>query len=247
MEQINREDESAKVIERICWQYGHSLAAQEPAKTSVTALRWKAAEWLDQEAAPWFAGADRKRHVAVADLASDVAKIGTLHHRFLQRMSLDGECDGPDLERQLARMVELGEFTGADSAVLDLPAVSRFWQSEAGWEIRRRRAQVRREVPFTARFSPLELETMTGAPMAPELGDEFVVVQGVADLLVLDEHELWLLDFKTDQVPPDGLAAKCALYRPQLKLYAAALEAIHGRPVTRCWLHFLRPGETVPV
>jgi ATP-dependent exoDNAse (exonuclease V) beta subunit len=56
-----------------------------------------------------------------------------------------------------------------------------------------------------------------------------------------------LLDFKTDQVAAAGVAAKEKLYRPQLKLYAAALAAIYGKPVARCWLHFLAPGVTVSV
>ena len=50
--------------------------------------------------------------------------------------------------------------------------------------------------------------------------DEFVVVQGVADLVVLLPEEIWLVDFKTDEIAADELPEKKRLYEPQLKLYA---------------------------
>jgi ATP-dependent helicase/nuclease subunit A len=79
------------------------------------------------------------------------------------------------------------------------------------------------------------------------LEDEFVVVQGVADLVVLLPEEIWLADFKTDEIRQDGLPDKIKAYAPQLKLYAHALEKIYSRPVTEHWLHFLAVRQTVEV
>jgi len=76
------------------------------------------------------------------------------------------------------------------------------------------------------------------------LAGEFVVVQGIADLVVLLDEEIWLLDFKTDDVKGTELQARAQEYEPQLRLYALALERIYQRPVTRRWLHFLSVGET---
>jgi ATP-dependent helicase/nuclease subunit A len=90
----------------------------------------------------------------------------------------------------------------------------------------------------------MELETATGVKAAPGLADEFVVVQGVADLVVLLPKEIWLLDFKTDDPFGNDLPARVKTYTPQLRLYALALEKIHARPVTRCWLHFLAARRT---
>jgi ATP-dependent exoDNAse (exonuclease V) beta subunit len=69
----------------------------------------------------------------------------------------------------------------------------------------------------------------------------------VADLAVLLPKEIWLVDFKTDDVTAKDLAEKVEFYSPQLKLYARALEKIYSRPVTNCRLHFLSARETVPV
>src|SRR5208282_319520 len=95
------------------------------------------------------------------------------------------------------------------------------------------------------RFSPVELHAIAGVESAAGLDDEFVVVQGVADLVVLLPKEIWLLDFKTDHVHANELPAKLKIYEPQLKLYARALEKIYSRSITRCWLHFLSIRETV--
>jgi len=70
-------------------------------------------------------------------------------------------------------------------------------------------------------------------------------VQGVADLMVLLPGEIWLVDFKTDEINPRELAERRRLYEPQLKLYVEALSRIYSRPVTSCWLHFLTARQTV--
>jgi ATP-dependent helicase/nuclease subunit A len=173
--------------------------------------------------------------------------VGTLHHRFLQRMVLTGACDAADLETQRGGLVERGVFSAAEAAALDLAALVNFWRGEVGSEVRANVSLVKRELPFTARFTPKELERLTGAKVLPAVADEFVVVQGVADLVVVRERELWLLDFKTDQLRAGELAGKVSAYRPQLQIYAAALSAIYNQPVTRSWLHFLAVGETVEV
>jgi ATP-dependent exoDNAse (exonuclease V) beta subunit len=102
-------------------------------------------------------------------------------------------------------------------------------------------------LPFTAKFSPAELAEITGAKADGGLENEFVVVQGVADLVVLLPREIWLADFKTDQTRADELPDKTKLYKPQLKLYARAMEKIYSRPAAICWLHFLSARRTVEI
>jgi len=101
-------------------------------------------------------------------------------------------------------------------------------------------------LPFTARFAPDELRNAADAK-SHFLEDEFVVVQGVADLAVLLPKEIWLVDFKTDQFAVAELAEKVKLYEPQLRLYAQALERIYGRKVSKALLHFLAVRKTVEV
>jgi ATP-dependent exoDNAse (exonuclease V) beta subunit len=91
------------------------------------------------------------------------------------------------------------------------------------------------------------LDEILGTKSESKLDGEFVVVQGVADVVVLLPKEIWLADFKTDEVHANELPEKMRLYAPQMKLYARALAKIHSRPVTNCWLHFLSARKTVSV
>jgi ATP-dependent exoDNAse (exonuclease V) beta subunit len=64
---------------------------------------------------------------------------------------------------------------------------------------------------------------------------------------VLLPQEIWLVDFKTDEIRAGELPAKTKSHAPQLKLYAHALSRIYSRPVTNCWLHFLSQKRSIPV
>ena len=128
------------------------------------------------------------------------ADTGTAHHKFLQQVALEDANDVAALESEANRLEQEKVLSADERAALDLEDVAAFWNSEPGRKIRAQAANVRRELAFTARFSPAELAAITGAKSAPGLEDEFVVVQGVADLVVLLPEEIWLADFKTDEI-----------------------------------------------
>jgi ATP-dependent helicase/nuclease subunit A len=129
--------------------------------------------------------------------------------------------------------------------LLDWDGLGAFWSSELGARIRTEAGFVQRELPFTARFSPQELAGITGEPVDPSLASEFVVVQGVVDLAVIRPQEIWVLDFKTDDVAPKELSDKVKRYEPQLRLYAQALQRIYKRPAVGVWLYFLEAREQI--
>ena len=53
-------------------------------------------------------------------------------------------------------------------------------------------------------------------------------------------EEIWLVDFKTDQMTKADVPEKVKLYQIQLRCTAPrALSRIYRRPVTRMFLHFL--------
>jgi ATP-dependent helicase/nuclease subunit A len=154
------------------------------------------------------------------------------------------------LRNEAERLVQADFLTEREAAALDFAALLGFWESPVGQQVRAHAGRVQREVPFTARFTVRELEAMglmqtrnaeTGTRNSE---DEFVVVQGVADLVVFGEREIWLLDYKTDQFDETELPAKLQEHGPQLSLYALALERIYQKQVTRTWLHFLALGKT---
>jgi ATP-dependent helicase/nuclease subunit A len=168
-----------------------------------------------------------------------------LHHRFLEHLDLDKAEDAKALMTQAEALVQRGVFSEVEASTLDLAGISTFWASPVGRQIRTHLVNVRRELPFTARFALAEVQAALGQPPINLSSEEFVVVQGVVDLAVLLDKEIWVLDFKTDSVFGEALRLRANGYAPQLRLYAMALEAIYQKPVRHQWLHFLNAGETV--
>ena len=235
------EKAKSKLKKMLEWQYGFAAATVRAAKSSVTALRRQAADELEDEAERIFPA----RPIARAKLSA--ADAGTATHKFLQRFSFEKAADLKSLKAEAERLEREKILSADERAILDFAALENFWNSEAGMKIRDNAANVRRELAFTAKFSPKELAKILGTTQVENLDDEFVVVQGVADLAVLLPDEIWLVDFKTDAVRGDELAGKIKIYEPQLRLYANALVKIYSRPVTNCWLHFLSARKTVGV
>ena len=249
-----------KLRKTLEWQYEFNAATRRKAKSSVTELR-RAAEELDEEAEPVFsfqfsgrrlaralAPLGRNPHSALRTSHLNAAEAGTAHHKFLQHVALESAGSVASLESEARRLEREKILTADERAVLDLEALADFWGSPPGRKIHAQPPDsVKRESPFTAKFSPTELAEITGAKAEAGLENEFVVVQGVADLVVLLPKEIWLVDFKTDQVRAAELAEKIKIYEPQLKLYARALVKIYSKPVANCWLHFLAARKTVEV
>jgi ATP-dependent helicase/nuclease subunit A len=241
----DRGELSVDWLGRMTWRYPHEPATREPAKSSVSVLRrrglapdedaWPLAA-VTMEASGTLTGADR----------------GSAHHRFLEMMPLEIGHDVDALRFEAERLCREGVLSREEAEVLDYWGVAAFWGSKVGGRIRAQSEHVRRELPFTARFSLKELETLglSGsfeASLWEGRTDEWMVVQGMVDLAVVMPEELWILDYKTDRIGRLGLPEKLSVYRPQLQLYARALARIYRRPVTEKWLHFLEAGETVPV
>jgi ATP-dependent helicase/nuclease subunit A len=241
---------------RLAWQYPFSAATRQPAKTSVSALRRQAAEAGDDEAVPAFqdrgSSEDTRFTFHVSRFTPpaprlSAADIGSAHHVFLQLVSLDRVGSVAELREEAQRLRREHALADEAAVQLDFEALAAFWASDIGRKILAQARFVQRELAFTARFSAAELAALNGKAADPVLEEEFIVVQGVADLAVLRPEEIWLLDFKTDRLGAADLAEKVKLYEPQLKLYSRALSQIYRRPVTACWLYFLAAGKEAAV
>ena len=234
-----------KLQQRLAWKYSHASATTEPAKTTVTAVRRRVAEEADETATPLFRFQSRSQSHAPSRKLS-ATEIGLAHHTFLQHVSLERTDTLDGLKHETTRLVDEKFLTAEEAAHLDLSGLAAFWQSDLGKKIRAKSDLVRRELAFTARMSPTELATTPSA--APDFPDqEFVVVQGAADLIILQPEEILLVDFKTDHFAESQLADKVKTYEVQLRLYAKALHRIYQRPVTETYLHFLALRRTVPL
>jgi ATP-dependent helicase/nuclease subunit A len=246
-----------KLQERLAWKYPHPAAVEYPAKTSVSILRRQLAEaeadgdemvnYVESKVQSPRSKMMRWARVGASGASKlSAAEVGTAHHTFLQWVSLERVGSLAGLQEEAKRLAEDGTLLPTEAERLYLEALAGFWTSNLGRRIAQERAHVRRELAFTARFSPEELTRARPAEL-DLFEDEFVVVQGVADLAVLRPDEIWLVDFKTDELREDELDQRIRSYEPQIRLYSMALSRIYRRPVRESYLHFLALRRTVKV
>jgi ATP-dependent helicase/nuclease subunit A len=236
-----------RLADRLEFVYPHEGATIEAAKTSVSELRKRATE--DDEVS-------RPRYAARSGFASgglktgkiSAAERGTLHHRFLQKIELDRAGSPQELRSQAHLMREAEDFTDAEFAAIDYEALAELWVSPLGRMIRETVGRIERELPFTVRLGLRDLQSLELVGDGIDLtAGEFVVVQGVVDLAVMEDDGIVVLDYKTDSMGEADVGDKLKQYGPQLRLYAHALEAIYRQPVKGAWLHFLAIGRSVDV
>ena len=235
------------------WRYPAIPATRQPAKASVTSLRRKRSEQLEQESVILIRNEPPQpartstphpsRPGKPAEQALAAAERGTAHHLFQQFVRLESTRSEAELQTEAARMLKAGLLSREQHDALDFNALSRFWKSGRGARIAAAPDGVSRELPFTMRLSPEDF-TRLGLPCETALDpDEFVVVQGVVDLYVKEPGHLWLVDLKTDRITIDEVESRSRLYAPQLALYALALARIHGLQVREAWLYYLEIGH----
>ncbi len=241
-------DISPEIRDRLDWRYSFRAETELPAKASVSLLRRQISDQEEEESSRLFTidSPPARRPGPGGPLTA--AGIGSAHHTFLELVALERTQSTDELRAEAGRLLRTNQLSPEEAACLDFGALAAFWQSAVGRQLLAVRASIRRELAFTARFEPAELARLGCQDFAPAGPDEYVVVQGVVDLVVLLPKEIWLLDFKTDHFPADQpadrLYAKIAVYRPQLALYAEAISRINQRPVTHRWLHFLSQRHT---
>ena len=114
--------------------------------------------------------------------------------------------------------------------------------------VRRIRAakQVLRELAFITALPAAEVLAAQGSPAPDTAPEAQVLVQGIADLVLVYPDHLELLDYKTDRrkTAADFVRA----YKPQLDLYALAVgKRFAPKPVTYKGIYSLELGRLIEV
>ena len=156
------------------------------------------------------------------------AEMGTALHAFLEHADFArlaaakaaGTLDAAipaERDRQVALQLTAPEI----AEKLDAVCIRRFVESEAFAKICAAQ-QVLRELPFITALPAGAVLAAQGHEKLPTAADAQVLVQGIADLVLVYPDHLELLDYKTDRrkAESDFLRA----YRAQLNLYAIAIE-----------------------
>lgn len=169
---------------------------------------------------------------------------GTATHLFMQyadyaKCATAGETG---IREEITRLRTFGFMTKEDTEAILVDTLVDFFKSKAGQALAELpTGGMHREFPFAVL---VPANTVYGED-APESDD--VLLQGIIDMFVeMDDGTIHIYDFKTDYIADEtDEAAKVEHYRPQLAVYATALEAIYHKSITDKNLVFLRMGSQV--
>jgi ATP-dependent helicase/nuclease subunit A len=235
--------EAEELNKRLDWNYRFNGSTVQRAKASISAL--ERLSKLEAPPLPFETVHSEPNQTRTTGRNATGKSIGLAYHRILQYLPPALGAQIETTRNELAQMEEDGVITSEELHQIDLEKIVSFWTSKPGSAIRSQADRTHRELPFTARFTINELTELgfvvTDDPASVE---ESVILQGIVDLAVITENEIWLLDFKSEQVHRDNVEESARHHSEQLAVYRLALEKIYRKPVTKSWIHFLQPGVT---
>lgn len=216
---------------RLFWRYPYEQAVSSPLKLTASGLNRE------------IQGPDElpermSRPVFMEEQAMTGAETGTAVHAALQSMALEplkglrGAALREQIGLQLDKMEERGLLSAPMRRAVDAGILAGFYESPLGQRLLAS-PEVHREWPFNLKMS---VQEALGAD-----SQERLLVQGVVDLCFLEGEDWVLCDYKTDRARDEQ--ALIERYRPQLALYARALQEITGRPVREKVLCLLRKNH----
>jgi ATP-dependent exoDNAse (exonuclease V) beta subunit len=151
---------------------------------------------------------------------SAALRLGKAVHEALRSINIGATTQSPQLGGPAVRLlhspVEREEAERLVHNILASPVMSR--------------ARIARE-----RFAELPFVLHTGGR----------VLEGVIDLAFVEDENWVIVDFKTDAVDTADVEARALQYRPQLDLYALALERLTARSVKEMLVLFARSQQSV--
>ena len=205
----------AGLQEGFVWRYPAAELAAVPAKVSVTSIVHKAEQTTLER--PAFLSRD----------GLTAAEMGTALHAFLEHADFSALAAAKaagglekailaERQRQVDRQLVAPEI----AEKLDVSRIRRFVEGEAFAKICAA-DEVLRELDFITAL-PAEAVLAAQGTEGVQAEGEQVLVQGIADLVLVYPDHLELLDYKTDRrkTEADFLRA----YRAQLNLYALAID-----------------------
>lgn len=210
------------VTSHLAWQA--DVNQYRPIKQSVSAvvhaLETKAGEREENTAAEM--AAQQRRPLFMEEKGMTATERGDAVHTFLRAVPLDAQ----DLAAECRNLEEKGLLSHEQAASLPLPKLRAMMDGPL-WQRMRDATVLHREWPFNLRV---------------EQEGQISLLQGVIDCCFMEQDQWILVDYKTDRAPDEELADR---YRPQLLLYATALEKLTDLPVRESILYLVERNRAL--
>ncbi len=246
------EEMAAILRERFAYRYSNALAAELPAKLSVSELYPTILDEYDDAVKLSDNRQNRMRTPRFLQNARDsAADRGTATHQFMQFCELS-RLTPETIEDEIAWLVEARYLDSHTASLVDRYALKRFTETPFCQELKVA-SDLRRELRFNVRLPATAFSE--DPDVKASLEGETILVQGVMDGVFTDrDGKLTLFDYKTDRIPaelrgdPDGFARLLIQrHRQQLSYYRAACSAVMCRPVERVLIYSFALNRAVTV
>ena len=178
------------------------------------------------------------------------AERGTATHIFMQFCDFDNVTKN-GVENELTRLTEKGYIDKRNSSLVNIEKIKGFFDGQL-FEILSKAKKVWRERRFNIKL-PASDFTQDSA-LKEKYANESILVQGVIDLLFVDENDkLVLADYKTDWFSDkditNGNAEKILIerHKTQLSYYAEACKKMFGKKVDKILIYSFALGKTIEI
>ena len=236
------------------FEYRYKALSKLPAKFSVSRL---SPDVLDEndDTVPLF---DSQRKAEVPAILSGIekntpsaAERGTATHLFLQFCNFR-RAEKYGVIEELSRLIEKGYIPESARKLVFIDELEKFFSTELYSKIKTAKRVIREQ-----RFNILLPPSMFSKDDAfiASLGDELLAVQGVIDLVIIDEQDkLCLYDYKTDRLTKAELENDTLLSRvmrdrhsEQLSYYKLAISRLFERECDVAEVYSTHAAKTVKV
>ena len=210
-----------KIKNRLSLEYPYEISDSIKSKYSVSEIKHNAMEqaFEEEKVIPEFINQKTKIEV------NRGALYGTAMHRVLECYDFLSDDYNVSLDSQIESMKKSNLITEDQFELISEDKLQNFLNSELATRMHNANVMDNLwvEQPFVMQEKPDNLFGDVSSNLDP------IIVQGIIDVFFIEDDEIVLLDYKTDNVKePEELVLR---YKAQIDLYAKALEMSFGKKV----------------
>ena len=193
-----------------------------------------------EETVPLYKGIPERVEAVAYDQPSFIqtdtkaTEVGTAFHQFMQHLPVQAGHTLKGLASLKDDLVARNIIKSQLAAKVNLADIYRFTQDTIYGKLIAAK-MIQKELPFTLLF---DAGTIHGAK---------AMLQGVIDLLAEFENEVWIVDYKTDQI--NNFTQDASMLRRrydiQMKYYLQAIRDIYPDKSVIAKVYFMRVGESI--
>ena len=160
----------------------------------------------------------------------DYLKIGTAYHKYMELITFSENMD--EINRQINLLKESNKLSSEDENLVDENKIKRAIIELS--KIINNQDIVSKEKEFLA-YLPANILINSNK-------SNKILVQGIADLIIIKSDEIFLVDYKTSRLKESDFVTK---YGTQLNIYQKAIESFYKKPVTKKFIYSFHLGKLI--